>query len=161
MDQGIGEVMNVLEGKRFIETTVNRIPTGESGDGGIVLAGAEVVLVDFGVVPLACEAPGVGRGIGGGNIVDRFAVGGICIGAFDITGRIGHEANTAKAIMEVVVPAHGRYGSAEGGMIPTVKNFPDFIEIPTGISEVGLVGILSSKQAGQAGSTAGTDGVAV
>lgn len=57
-----------MKGRRFIESSCCRIAAGESHHGGVVLAGAEVVLVDFDIVPLAGELEGVG------DVLDTLAV---------------------------------------------------------------------------------------
>jgi len=77
-----------VEGEGLLEFAEDGVAGGEEGEGGVVLAGAEVVLADGLVEALAGELEGIGDGFGGlGG--EGAADGVVGVGVFD--GGVGGE----------------------------------------------------------------------
>ena len=97
-----------MERGRFCEIAACRIAAGEAHHGGVVLAGAEVVLVDLDIVPLAGELPRVGDVLDALSLVEaperRI---GVAVGRTDdppagFLYRPHHQPHTAQPVVDIV-----------------------------------------------------------
>ena len=102
-----------MEGKRFGEFAPDGVAGGKAGEFGVVLAGAEVVLADFGVVELAGEHEGVvrwRRSVNSGDMVDEgVAEGFVGVGADWGGVGVDQHAGAAESVVEVEVFAAGSH----------------------------------------------------